>query len=159
MRWTQGLGVVLITEILGMGCWATPAGAPDSLPPDRLTILTHLSGAAEEGGFGQHAIAINRAYSLRHEFGFFVAKGDGKAADRDVRWSKLNIISEFLEADAAKGTRGAVLWMDSDAAFTNFNFSALSIVQKMVRPRHPIPLSAMSLLVPGKFVFAALLYD
>jgi hypothetical protein len=63
-----------------------------------------------------------------------VVRGDGHAGDRDARWSKVMILRNLLEADAQDAGESFVLWMDSDAVFTNFNFSALSVAQRMVRP-------------------------
>jgi hypothetical protein len=111
---------------------ATGAGscAPSSsLLPTDLIIVTHLSPEAE-GSFGQHTVSINQAYANRYGYVFKVVRGEGIVpTDRDARWSKIKILSDLMEAD---DKRGAVLWMDSDVVFTNFNFTVLSLAQQMV---------------------------
>jgi len=97
-----------------------------------LTIVTHLSAA--ESDYFQHARTINQAYADRHGYSFqAVGSNHAAAADRDARWSKVKILSEVLEADTEAG--GAVLWMDNDAVFTNFNYSVLSLVENMKEHR------------------------
>jgi len=53
--------------------------------------------------------------------------------NRHARWSKVKILSEVLEADTEAG--GAILWMDNNAVFTNFNYSVLSLVENMKEHR------------------------
>jgi len=97
-----------------------------------LTIVTHLSAA--ESDYSQHARTINQAYADRHGYSFqAVSSNHAAAADRNARWSKVKILSEVLEADTEAG--GAVLWMDHDAVFTNFNYSMLSLVENMKEHR------------------------
>ena len=90
------------------------------LGPEDLTIVTHMwAGAADS--FGPHALSINEAYAARHGHRLEVVRGDRHAGQRDSRWTKVSVLRELLDVGA--GDKGAVLWMDSDAIFSNFNFS------------------------------------
>lgn len=143
------LAVLALLALLGAG-----AARTRRLDPADVTIVTHLHPAAADS-FGPHAVRVNQvwimaefsgcidviclnregcrppqAYADRHGFRLEVVRGvDDGAADRDARWSKVEILRNML----AGGSRGgAVLWMDSDAIFANFNFSVLTLAQQLV---------------------------
>jgi hypothetical protein len=111
----------------------TESDAGTSLRPNSLTIVTHLSTSAE-GSFGPHALAINDAFAARHGHRFEVVHGDHRADDRDPCWSKVAILREKLHTSARDDSHEEAffLWMDSDAVFTNFNFSLLNLAQQML---------------------------
>ena len=107
--------LVTLFGALGIEVTASPV-----LGPEDLTIVTHMwAGAADS--FGPHALAINEAYAARYGHRLEVVRGDSHAGQRDGRWTKVSVLRELLDVGA--GDKGAVLWMDSDAIFSNFNFS------------------------------------
>ena len=111
----------------------TESEAGTSLRPGSLTIVTHLSTSAE-GSFGPHALAINEAFAARHGHRLEVVRGDNRADDRDPCWSKVAILREKLDSSAQDDVdeKAFVLWMDSDAVFTHFDFSVLNLAQQML---------------------------
>jgi hypothetical protein len=92
-------------------------------------LWTHAQ-CCDAGNVG--AAEINKAYAERHGYRLELVRGDGHAADRDARWSKVMILRNLLDAEAGDGDDTFVLWMDSDAVFTNFDFPALSVAQRMI---------------------------
>jgi len=89
-------------------------------------LWTHAQ-CCDAGNVG--AAEINKAYAERHGYRLELVRGDGHAADRDARWSKVMILRNLLDAEAGDGDDTFVLWMDSDAVFTNFDFSVLRYCQ------------------------------
>eukprot|EP00960_Hanusia_phi_P038695 753554-Hanusia_phi.AAC.1 len=107
-----------------------PAAAID---PDQIKILFHAPDNIMRS-FGEDSMEINRLYAQRHGVSFEVIK-DVDVEDRDVRWSKVKIIQEemlpILEGKDNSRIK-VILWLDSDAVFTNFDFDLLSLCRKFL---------------------------
>ncbi|EKX55351.1 hypothetical protein GUITHDRAFT_131569 [Guillardia theta CCMP2712] len=111
--------------MLLMSCQAAP------IEPDQIMILFHAPDNIMRS-FGEDSMTINSLYAQRHGFAFKVIK-DVVVEDRDVTWSKVKILarelSPILEGDDKSRVK-VLLWLDSDAVFTNFDFDLLSLCQK-----------------------------
>ncbi|MBL9173338.1 MAG: hypothetical protein JNL10_07385 [Verrucomicrobiales bacterium] len=84
----------------------------DSIPPDRLTLVTICDRAMDS--VGRESLPRFRRYARRHGFGLRIVR---KSLDpsRPMSWSKVTAVLDLLESGAADW----VFWVDADAFILN----------------------------------------
>eukprot|EP00285_Hemiselmis_virescens_P012759 CAMPEP_0173396756 /NCGR_PEP_ID=MMETSP1356-20130122/36467_1 /TAXON_ID=77927 ORGANISM="Hemiselmis virescens, Strain PCC157" /NCGR_SAMPLE_ID=MMETSP1356 /ASSEMBLY_ACC=CAM_ASM_000847 /LENGTH=342 /DNA_ID=CAMNT_0014355857 /DNA_START=41 /DNA_END=1066 /DNA_ORIENTATION=+ len=85
--------------------------------------------ASVGSGYGQHTRAINEGYAERHGYRWIVDDTDHGHGERDTRWNKVGALREALRAMQSTGEE-AVMWIDADAAFTNFAAAAHELLDQ-----------------------------